>query len=348
MCGIVGYTGKGNATDFLLAGLHRLEYRGYDSAGISIIDNSLQTIKAVGKVANLAAKTGTSNARIGIGHTRWATHGAPSERNAHPHLDRSGHISIVHNGIIENSQELRRRLEQKGVTFHSETDSEVIAHLIGEAYDGDLAQAVAATVKQLTGTYGLAVITDHQPDRIVCARNGSPIIIGVGEEANMVASDAAAFTCSSTSILYLEDGELAILTPQGVSLRTIDNVPVERELSKLPGNSTHADKGTYDHYMLKEIHEQPEAIANTIRGRLDAVNATAQLSGLNLSPRDLSQINRIVIAACGSSLHAGLIGGVFSGRFCRYSDGSGTSRRVPLPQSDSGAQHHGRRDQPIR
>ncbi len=311
MCGIVGFVGHENAVEILLAGLRHLEYRGYDSAGLSVIDGGLKTVRSVGKVANLAEKTGNLRGFTGIAHTRWATHGAPLEKNAHPHLDRSGKFAVVHNGIIENYGELRRKLEGTGVEFASDTDSEVIAHLIAGCYDGDLAQAVAAAIRQLHGTYGIAVISEFHPETIVCVRNGSPIVLGVGHGANMVASDITALVAHTRNVIYLQDGELAVLTPAKLEVRDWQNLPVEREISRITWDVAAAGKGGFDHYMLKEIHEQPEAVANTLRGRLDRRGANVILSGLNLPPRELAQFGRIIIAACGSSLHAGLIGEYF-------------------------------------
>lgn len=314
MCGIIGYTGPRAAVPILIDGLKRLEYRGYDSAGLAVVaDGRLSEVKAVGKVHQLeealAAHAGLEEkSGCGIAHTRWATHGAPSTPNAHPHLDESGQIAIVHNGIIENYQELRRHLEGKGCHFRSQTDSEVIANLIAEAYEGDLLAATAATLEQLNGTYGIAVVSVRHPGLIVTARKGSPIVIGIGKGENLVASDVAALLAHTREVIYLDDGDIAAVTADRIDLRNVKNVPVEREIAKIDWDMGAAEKGNFPHFMLKEIFEQPETIENAIRGRIDHSMGTAVLAGMNLSPRELATISRIVIAGCGSSLHAGMLG----------------------------------------
>ena len=317
MCGIIGYTGSRAVAPVLLDGLKRLEYRGYDSAGLAVIsDKRLYEVKAVGKVRNLEALVAEQpelekRSGCGIAHTRWATHGEPSPANAHPHTDESGRFAIVHNGIIENYQELRAHLLSKGCHFRSGTDSEVIAHLIAEGYEGDLISATAAALEQVTGTYGLAVVSTLHPGQIVVARKGSPIVIGVGETENLVASDIAALLPYTRQVIYLDDGDIALLTPDRIDLRNIKNVPVEREIAKIDWDAGQAEKGNYPHFMLKEIFEQPETIENAIRGRIDHEMGTAVLNGMNLTPHDLAQVTRIVIAGCGSSMHAGLVGEYF-------------------------------------
>lgn len=317
MCGIIGYTGPKAVAPILLDGLKRLEYRGYDSAGLAVIsDERLYEVKAVGKVRNLEALVEEQpelekRSGCGIAHTRWATHGEPSPANAHPHTDDSGRFAIVHNGIIENYQELRAHLLSKGCHFRSGTDSEVIAHLIAEGYEGDLISATAAALEQVTGTYGLAVVSTLHPGEIVVARKGSPIVIGVGEKENLVASDIAALLPYTRQVIYLNDGDIALLTPDRIDLRNIKNVPVEREIAKIDWDAGQAEKGNYPHFMLKEIFEQPETIENAIRGRIDHEMGTAVLNGMNLTPHDLAQVTRIVIAGCGSSMHAGLVGEYF-------------------------------------
>ncbi len=317
MCGIIGYTGSKAVAPVLLDGLKRLEYRGYDSAGLAVIsDKRLYEVKAVGKVRNLEALVAEQpelekRSGCGIAHTRWATHGEPSPANAHPHTDESGRFAIVHNGIIENYQELRAHLLSKGCHFRSGTDSEVIAHLIAEGYEGDLISATAAALEQVTGTYGLAVVSTLHPGQIVVARKGSPIVIGVGETENLVASDIAALLPYTRQVIYLNDGDIALLTPDRIDLRNIKNVPVEREIAKIDWDAGQAEKGNYPHFMLKEIFEQPETIENAIRGRIDHEMGTAVLNGMNLTPHDLAQVTRIVIAGCGSSMHAGLVGEYF-------------------------------------
>ena len=316
MCGIIGFTGRSPAAGILLDGLKRLEYRGYDSSGMALCgDSKLLCLRAVGKVRNLEALVkGSPEAAVpccGIAHTRWATHGAPLERNTHPHLDMSGRFAIVHNGIIENYQALRKKLAASGVEFASDTDSEVLAHLIAEAYNGDLLKATAKALKQVTGTYGLAVVCTLEPGRIVAARRGSPLVIGLGEKENFVASDVAALIAHTRQVVYLTDGEIASVTADDIELRNLDNLPVEREATDIDWDVAQAEKGEYPHFMLKEIFEQPEALANTIRGRLDFEMGTAILNGMNLSPRDLAAIPRIVIAGCGTSMHAGMEGSYY-------------------------------------
>lgn len=313
MCGIVGVTGATDTLPRLIDGLKRLEYRGYDSAGLSYFDGEIFTIKAVGKVVNLEnklkeLKADNSKSICGIAHTRWATHGVPSEVNAHPHFDTIKNFSVVHNGIIENYLGLKKQLQSKGYVFISETDSEVIAHLIADLYDGDLLQTVIKALKQITGTFGIAVMSKFEPNKIIVARQGSPIVLGLGETFNMVASDISALAAYTKNVIYLNDGDLAILTPTDVALMNYDKSPIEREVSTITYDVERASKNGYDHYMLKEIFEQPEALQNTLRGRINYQLATANLSGLNLNPHDLSLISRICIAACGSSLHAGMIG----------------------------------------
>jgi len=313
MCGIIGFTGSSPAKRVLLDGLKRLEYRGYDSAGMALLQpEKLLCIRAVGKVRNLEALASEERAAdtpcCGIAHTRWATHGAPLERNTHPHLDGSGRFAVVHNGIIENYQSLRRHLSAQGCEFKSDTDSEVLVHLIFEAYRGDLLTAVAAALKQVSGTYGLAVMTSLEPGRIVAARRGSPLVVGLGEGENFVASDVAALIAHTRQVIYLNDGDIASVTAEKVEVRNIDNVPVEREVAGIDWDSAQAEKGNFPHFMLKEIFEQPEALANTILGRIDFEMGSAILNGMNLSPRDLAAIPRIVIAGCGTSMHAGMVG----------------------------------------
>ncbi len=314
MCGIVGYIGSEKAAaPFLLDGLKRLEYRGYDSAGISLVNSSghILTVKSIGKVVHLEQKCQSiqcSDMYAGIAHTRWATHGAPSENNAHPHLSGSGKFAVVHNGIIENYSELRKRLSMAGHKFVSDTDTEVIPHLIEEFYNGDFAAAVTGAVQQLSGTYGIAVLCADYPDMMITARHGSPIVIGLAGNANMVASDVTALVSYTRDVLYLNDDEMAIITPSHVEVRTINNVPVTREVSRISWDVSADGKGTFEHFMLKEIYEQPESVGNAIRGRIDLKAGNAKLSGLDLTPREMALINRIVVAACGSSFHAGLLG----------------------------------------
>ena len=315
MCGIVGYTGLESAKEILLDGLRRLEYRGYDSAGLTLSSgNSLRTVKALGKVSNLEAACNQETqleGTTGIAHTRWATHGAPAVRNAHPHLDEKGRFAVVHNGIIDNYAELRRRLEADGHTFISDTDTEVIPHLLEEFYEGDLLKAVVQVLRLLHGTYGIAVVCADHPGLIVTARLGSPIVIGKGEDCNLVASDVTPLAAYTRNVIYLNDGEIAAITPTDIRLQNIDNIVIEPSVKEIDWSVDASGKGNYEHFMLKEIYEQPDVIASAMRGRIDLAMGSAKLSGLNMSPRDLAQISRIVIAACGTSRHAGMVGEYF-------------------------------------
>ncbi|MFT4176507.1 MAG: glutamine--fructose-6-phosphate transaminase (isomerizing) [Luteolibacter sp.] len=316
MCGIVGYIGKAEAPNILIKGLRRLEYRGYDSAGMAVFDDDrIVVAKAAGKVTALSEKAREewpeerfAKASIGIAHTRWATHGPPTEANAHPHLDQSGDIALVHNGIIENYRSLRALLESKGHHFLSETDTEVLAHLIGEYDKGDLFQAVCDALHKVEGTFGIAVISAREPDRIITARRGSPIVVGVGDGETIIASDASAILAHTQRVIYLDDNDIAIVKGDSVEIRDLNNVPVNREISELDFDAGAAEKGGYDHFMLKEIHEQPEALANAIRGRVDLNFGSSVLAGMSTSPRELSELTRVVMVGCGTSLHAGLVG----------------------------------------
>ncbi|MDE0836527.1 MAG: glutamine--fructose-6-phosphate transaminase (isomerizing), partial [Akkermansiaceae bacterium] len=316
MCGIVGYIGKANAASVLIGGLKRLEYRGYDSAGIALLDGDRVTVsKASGKVANLSERAHSNwspelfkKATIGIAHTRWATHGPPTEVNAHPHLDGSGGIALVHNGIIENYRSLRARLEAKGDVFLSETDTEVLAHLIGDCDKGDLFQAVCDALHQVVGTFGIAVISSREPDRIITARRGSPIVIGVGDGETIIASDASAIVAHTQRVIYLDDNDIAIVTADAVDIRDLDNVAVTREIAELEQDAAATEKGGFEHFMLKEIHEQPDSLANAIRGRLDLQLGSSVLAGMGSSQRELADLSRVVMVGCGTSLHAGMVG----------------------------------------
>ncbi len=311
MCGIVGYVGHQKAVPILLEGLRRLEYRGYDSAGIAVIEQGgLLHEKTAGKVEaleiHLADRTFTSN--IGIAHTRWATHGEPSDLNAHPQLDNSGNIAVVHNGIIENYRALRKILEQKGHVVKSETDTEIIALLISMLYEGDLTEAVRLALSQVEGTYAIAVIDNRNPGTIVAARNGAPLLVGQGDGENFVASDAAALLRYTNRVAYIEDKEIATVTTDDFIVSTIENVKITPRVEEISWTLEMIEKAGHDYFMHKEIHEQPEALRNAMRGRLNHEESTSRLNGLSEYLGELEQIKRIIILACGTSWHAGLIG----------------------------------------
>jgi len=311
MCGIVGYTGPRQALPVLLDGLKRLEYRGYDSAGVAlIIDGALVVEKSAGKIAALEAQLGreTRQANVGIAHTRWATHGAPTTKNAHPHTDCAGTIAVAHNGIIENHAALRQMLAAKGHRFASDTDTETLAHLIEQFYDGSLEQAVAEALQEVEGTYGIVVISTREPNTIVAARSGSPLLLGLGNGENFVASDPSAVLAYTRSVVYLDEGNLAVVTPSGYQVKDRHAVPLSKQVSQIEWDLATIERGGFPHFMLKEICEQPESIRNTLRGRLLEEEGTARLGGLNLKPETLAGINRIVLTACGTSWHAALVG----------------------------------------
>ena len=290
MCGIVAAASNRNVVPILLDGLNRLEYRGYDSAGIALAENSkILRIRKQGKVAELhktIKKEPNFKSPIGVAHTRWATHGTPSTQNAHPHLDQSGKIALVHNGIIENYRDIQKYLEDNGHKFYSETDSEILAHLIGRFYTetNDLLEATSAALRRVEGTFGIAVVSANHPGQLVVARRGSPIVIGVSKDETIAASDAAAIVSFTQRVIYLNDNDVALITSDSVDICDLKNVPVRRETSTLDWVVGSAEKEGFQHFMLKEIYEQPEALRNTQRGRLDVENGTAVLSGLNLSP----------------------------------------------------------------
>ncbi|MFF2818887.1 MULTISPECIES: glutamine--fructose-6-phosphate transaminase (isomerizing) [Kitasatospora] len=318
MCGIVAYIGPKDASPILLEGLQRLEYRGYDSAGVAVVAPAtksaparLRVCKTKGRVADLAAALPARfKGSVGIGHTRWATHGVPSDANAHPHTDNEGRIAVVHNGIIENADELRAKLAADGALFRSETDTEVLAHLVAahRAEGGELEDAVRAALKLVVGTYGIAVLDAEQPDRIVVARNGSPIVLGIGEKEMFAASDVSALVRYTRQVVHLEDGELATVRADGFRTFTEDARTVTRQPSTVDWEVGSYDTGGYAHYLLKEIHEQPGAVERTLSGRLDERFATAHLGGLNLDARELREIRRVKILGCGSAYYAGEMG----------------------------------------
>src|SRR5690349_20431930 len=314
MCGIVGYVGPRVATPMLLEGLKRLEYRGYDSAGIAMSNgHGLETRKAKGKISMLEGLVNGNpiHGSVGIAHTRWATHGKPNECNAHPQVDCTNTIAVVHNGIIENFSALRKMLQMQGHTFKSETDTEVLAHLIEAAFDGKLEDAVIDALALVEGTYGIAVLSSKDPDKIVAARKGSPLLIGLGEGEFFVASDVAAILQHTRQVVYLDDGEMGVLTRDGYEVLDLDARRVSKGVSRIDWSLDEIEKGGFDHFMLKEIFEQPQTIQNTMRGRLVVDEGFSKLGGLNLTREELQAINHIVITACGTSWHSGLIGGMY-------------------------------------
>ena len=313
MCGIVGYVGPKVATPMLIEGLKRLEYRGYDSAGVATLNGKgLETRKAAGKIAKLetAVEESPITGTIGIAHTRWATHGAPNTCNAHPHHDCTNSIAVVHNGIIENATALRHELESRGHTFVSETDTEVLAHLIEAASEGGepLEDAVIDALRLVEGTYGIAVISTRDPGKIVCARKGSPLLLGLGEGEFYVASDVAAILEHTRQVVYLDDGEMGVLTSKGYEVLDLNARRVRKGVSRIDWDLDQIEKGGYPHFMLKEIFEQPQTVQNTMRGRLVVDEGFSKLGGLNLTRDELIGIDQIIITACGTSWHSGLIG----------------------------------------
>ena len=324
MCGITGYTGHKKAVDILLNGLTCLEYRGYDSSGIAVnVEGKIKLYKAAGKLQNLKDiaqenYAEISKASIGIGHIRWATHGAPTVENAHPHSCNCGKVAVVHNGIIENYKELREKLEAKGCTFRSQTDTESAAHLIALKYDKthDLAEAVRLASKEIEGAYALCVIHQDIPDTIVATRRNAPLVIGLGEGENYVASDVPALIQYTKKAIYLEDNQIAVLTPNEVKIEDIDRKPIAQKIETLPWEPAALCKMGYKHFMLKEIHEQPDVVRNVLSGKLRAADEDIILKEVTLSKENLKNLNRIHIAACGTSLHAAMAGKYLIEEFC--------------------------------
>jgi len=331
MCGIVGYIGNREATPILLSGLKRLEYRGYDSAGLALLEELPRSVssnghatelvtgtrlvieKCKGKVIDLEELSGRSphHSTVGIGHTRWATHGIPSDTNSHPHTDQNDRLAIIHNGIIENYSTIKDRLIAHGHTFRSETDTEVLAHLIGELYSEErsLTEAVRLALNEVVGAYGIAVIAADNPDEIVCARKGSPLVIGVGNDNEyFIASDAAAIIAHTRQVIYLSDDEMATVSRSGIRTRTISNIEITKPVEVIEMELEAIEKGGYEHFMLKEIHEQPHTITDAMRGRIVEEDGNVVLGGLQNHLRELRRAKRIIITACGTSYHAGLIG----------------------------------------
>ncbi len=312
MCGIVGYIGDKDAREVLVEGLKRLEYRGYDSAGVALLaNNHIDVLKTPGKVTKLEEMvSGVQQAKIGIGHTRWATHGEPTTVNAHPHMDCTGNIAIIHNGIIENHSALKTKLTSLGHTFRSQTDTEALVHLIEEFYSrtNNLEMAVRFALKDVDGTFGLVVMAASEPDILVAARRGSPLVIGLGESENLIASDASALIRHTRNVIYLHDNEIAVITRNDVALKNLDDETIEREAEHLTFDLEQIEKGGFDHFMLKEINEQPETIRNAFRGRLIEETGISNMGGLHEVDEKITNAKRFVILACGTSWHAALVG----------------------------------------
>jgi len=323
MCGIVGYLGNKEAYPILLNGLKRLEYRGYDSSGIALFNGDIEIYKCKGKVERLESlkNKDSSPARLGIGHTRWATHGPPNDKNAHPHVSNNGDLVIVHNGIIENAESLRILLIEKNYSFKSDTDTEVLVNLIEYVQKEEkvsLEEAVRLSLNQVIGAYAISVISKSHPDVMIAARLGSPLVLGLGNKEFFIGSDATPFLDQTKKVIYLEDGELARISKQGISIRTIDSdIPVDAVIHQLQMDLESIEKGGFEHFMLKEIYEQPTSIQNTIRGRLFPEKNEIKMAGLEMISSNLKVANRIIILGCGTSWHAGLVGEYLIEEFSR-------------------------------
>jgi len=351
MCGIVGYIGNKDAVGIIMEGLRRLEYRGYDSAGVAVLRGGAMTHeKREGKLdvlADAVKQTSLTGSTLGIGHTRWATHGAPSTANAHPHFDKAMRIAVVHNGIIENFDALRAQLSKAGVEFRSETDSETIAHLIRQHYSGDLFRAVKAALKELEGAYAIGVIATEQPDVMVAARKGSPLVLGVGEGEYFVASDVPAIMKHTREVVYLEDGQVCAVHRDGYIIEDVEGRRADVRVAHIEWDDEAAEKQGYPHFMLKEIHEQPEVLRNTLRGRISD-DGDIHLEDMNISAEELRDCDRIHVVACGTAWHAGLVGKYLIEEFARipvetdvaseyrYRDPIVTPNTVMIPVSQSG------------
>lgn len=311
MCGIVGYIGKREASPLLIEGLSKLEYRGYDSAGVAIIsEDKINIEKSKGRLKNLENKLEDAPLKggLGIGHTRWATHGEPSDTNSHPHFNKDKTIAVVHNGIIENYIYLKKWLGGFGYEFLTETDTEVVAHLIDYFYKGDIVKAVADSIQKIKGSYALGVVSSKEPDKLVAIRKDSPLIVGIGEEENFIASDIPAILSQTRKVYLLEDKELVVLTKGNISITTLEGVPVEKEVFNVTWDAEAAEKGGYEHFMIKEIYEQPKAIRDTMTSRIMADSDDIKLDDIKLTKEDLKNIDKIFIVACGTAYHAGMVG----------------------------------------
>lgn len=312
MCGIVGYIGDGQAQQILTNGLKKLEYRGYDSAGIAVYNGEeVQVCKSKGRIAVLEERLELipMEGSVGIGHTRWATHGRPSDENSHPHTDESGKFSVVHNGIIENYQEIKQDLLEKGVVFTSETDTEVIVHLLADLYDGDIVSTIQTAVSKMRGAYSLGVITEYEPDKLIAVRFASPLVIGLGERENFIGSDISAVLEYTRDFHILEDGEMAVITRDNVSLMKMDtNQAIQRDILRVDWDMVQTEKDGFETFMLKEIYEQPNAFRKTILNRIDSAGKNIVFEGLNLSSELIQELDKIYIIGCGTAFHAGLVG----------------------------------------
>jgi glutamine---fructose-6-phosphate transaminase (isomerizing) len=311
MCGIVGYVGPRDAVPVIVEGLRRLEYRGYDSAGIAVVvDGALQRRRSVGKLGNLEESLAATPLRgaFGVGHTRWATHGRPSEENAHPHQDCSGRLVVVHNGIIENYLELKTRLSAAGHTFVTQTDTEVVAHLVESHFQGDLEQAVRRSLAELQGIYALVFLHQDAPQTLVAARQGPPLVVGLGQGEHFLASDVPALLAHTRDFVFLDDGEVVTVTPGSYRLTALDGRPIERAPQRITWDPVQAEKGGYRHFMLKEIHEQPRAVRDTLLGRIGLEEGDVHLEELGAAAEELRRAQRVTLLACGTSWHAALVG----------------------------------------
>lgn len=311
MCGIVGYVGNAQAAPFLLDGMSKLEYRGYDSAGIAVYEKGkIRVEKCVGRLDALRHKLEgrMPEGSMGIGHTRWATHGRPSDRNSHPHTDESGDFVVVHNGIIENYLMLKEKLIAKGQKFSSDTDTEIVAHLFADFYEGDMEEAVKKVLKTIEGSYSLVFMCAAEPDKLICTKKDNPLIIGLGEGENFIASDIPAIIAKTRRTYIMSDGEIATVTKDGVWVQDINGTPITKKVFEVNWNAEAAEKGGFEHFMLKEIYEQPKAIKDTMRGRLAENGAEINFTELGWTPEDFTGISKIFIVACGTAYHAGIVG----------------------------------------
>lgn len=351
MCGIVGYIGEKNAVEIIMSGLHRLEYRGYDSAGVAVVaDGQLKCVKSLGKLKVMDKKLEENplRGRLGIGHTRWATHGVPSEVNSHPHFDMPMEIAVVHNGIIENFQELRNQLEAEGVKFRSQTDTETIAHLVRKYYQGDLFAAVKRALHDVTGAYAIGVICKNNPDVMVAARHGSPLIVGLGKDEAFIGSDVPAIMKYTRKVLYIDNGQVCEIRRDKYTIQDIDGNPVKLEVKEVDWDDAAAEKEGFPHFMLKEIHQQPDVIRNTLRGRVEEGSSEVKLPDMNISVDELKACQKITIVACGTAWHAGMVGKYLIEKFAkvpveldlaseyRYRDPIVPPHTIMIPVSQSG------------